>query len=207
MQPDIGTVPAQGSRGVSPADSTTYTITVRGPGGSAEVTVRVTVTPPPAPPGDGPDAPITRTGTNGRDDLVGGGGDDLLIGKRGKDVLRGLGGHDELRGGKDHDKLLGGPGNDELRGGKGNDTYTGGPGADRFVFAPREPGDKIITDFDAGEGDKIVLSLNQRAKPPSIADIVATVVAQGDRYTVYTLFSGLTVETDTPLRVEDFVVE
>ena len=53
IAPDVGAVAAQGSTKVSPAESTTYTITASGPGGSADSTVRVTVsapapTPPPA---------------------------------------------------------------------------------------------------------------------------------------------------------------
>ena len=101
-------------------------------------------------------------------------------------------------------KLRGKGGHDELLGGKGDDTYIGGRGTGRFVFSPKETDDKIITDFDAAEGDKIVLRTNRQ---PSIADIVATVVAQRDRYLVYALFPGLTVETDVPLRAEGFVVE
>ena len=159
--------------------------------------------PPDEEPGD-PDAPIIRTGTNGNDVLKGGDGDDQLMGRKGRDVLRGKGGHDELRGGSGHDELYGGTGDDELVGGKGDDTFRGGPGSDRFVFTPRGTGDKIITDFNAAEGDQIVLLTNRQ---PSIADIIATAVAQGNRYMVYTLFPGLTVETDVPLRSEDFKVE
>jgi peptidoglycan-associated lipoprotein len=49
IAPDVGTVTAEGSTKVTPADSTTYTITASGPGGSANATARVTVTiPPPA---------------------------------------------------------------------------------------------------------------------------------------------------------------
>ena len=181
-------------------------------------------TPSDAPPGDPePDAPMTRTGTNGCDDIPGGDGDDLLIGLRGADVLRGRGGHDELRGGHGHDRLLGGTGddlllggkgNDELRGGRGadrllggdgDDTYTGGPGADRFIFESGDTGDKIITDFGDG-GDRIVLK-TEGGSWPAVADIIAGVVAQGTNYYVYTLSAGLTVETDTPLRGEDFSVE
>src|SRR5690348_1650489 len=47
VAPDVGAVNAQGSTTVSPADSTTYTITASGPGGSADSSVRVTVTAPP----------------------------------------------------------------------------------------------------------------------------------------------------------------
>ncbi|MCC6366161.1 MAG: OmpA family protein [Bryobacterales bacterium] len=48
----IGSVDANGSRQVSPSDTTTYTLSVRGPGGEASqsVTLRVTAPPPPPPP-------------------------------------------------------------------------------------------------------------------------------------------------------------
>lgn len=49
VAPDVGAVTAQGSTRVSPADSTTYTITASGPGGSADSSVRVTVNAPPPP--------------------------------------------------------------------------------------------------------------------------------------------------------------
>ena len=51
ISPDVGAVTAQGSTKVSPSDSTTYTITASGPGGSADSSARVTVsTPPPVQP-------------------------------------------------------------------------------------------------------------------------------------------------------------
>jgi peptidoglycan-associated lipoprotein len=48
----VGAVEARGNRQVSPTDSTTYTLTAKGPGGtdSRAVTVTVTVPPPPPPP-------------------------------------------------------------------------------------------------------------------------------------------------------------
>jgi len=49
IAPEVGAVAPEGSTKVSPADSTTYTITAGGPGGSADSSVRVTVTVPPAP--------------------------------------------------------------------------------------------------------------------------------------------------------------
>ncbi len=49
IAPEVGTVSAEGSTKVSPADSTTYTITASGPGGSANATARVTVSTPPPP--------------------------------------------------------------------------------------------------------------------------------------------------------------
>lgn len=41
--PGIGTVSASGSRTVTPASSTTYTLTAKGPGGTQEASARVTV--------------------------------------------------------------------------------------------------------------------------------------------------------------------
>ncbi len=46
----IGKVDAQGPQSVTPNDSTTYHITAKGPGGSADATARLTVTAPPPPP-------------------------------------------------------------------------------------------------------------------------------------------------------------
>jgi peptidoglycan-associated lipoprotein len=50
ISPGVGAVTAQGSTRVTPSDSTTYTITASGPGGSADSSVRVTVAAPPPPP-------------------------------------------------------------------------------------------------------------------------------------------------------------
>ena len=46
----IGAVQASGSQQVSPSQSTTYTLTAKGPGGSQQATARVTVSAPPPPP-------------------------------------------------------------------------------------------------------------------------------------------------------------
>jgi peptidoglycan-associated lipoprotein len=43
IAPDVGTVPAEGQKSVTPSASTTYTITASGPGGSATASARVTV--------------------------------------------------------------------------------------------------------------------------------------------------------------------
>ena len=122
-------------------------------------------------------------------------------------MLRGNGGDDVIRGGRGNDELNGGPGSDELSGGKGDDTYTGGSGADRFVSRPSGKGDKIITDFDPCEGDRIILYSNRHGRWPSVADILDSEVQEPDGYTVYTLLRGLTVETDVPLEAGDFVVK
>lgn len=131
--------------------------------------------------------PVERIGTDGNDRLVGAGGHDTLDGRGGNDVLRGL------------------AGNDVLKGGSGDDTYTGGPGADRFVFAPSESGDKIITDFQ--NADRIVLSNAASGLWPSVSDILASEVQETSGYNVYTLRSGLTVETHVLLDAADFVVQ
>jgi peptidoglycan-associated lipoprotein len=51
LAPGVGSIAPEGSTQVSPAESTTYTITANGPGGDTEQTVRVTVSAgaPPAP--------------------------------------------------------------------------------------------------------------------------------------------------------------
>jgi peptidoglycan-associated lipoprotein len=55
ISPGIGTVAASGSRRVFPSQTTVYTLTVTGPGGTAERSATVTVnTPPPAPPPPAP---------------------------------------------------------------------------------------------------------------------------------------------------------
>ena len=46
----IGAVQASGSQQVTPADSTTYRLTAKGPGGTQSATARVTVNQPPPPP-------------------------------------------------------------------------------------------------------------------------------------------------------------
>src|SRR4029077_20195889 len=46
----IGAVQTSGSQSVPPSDSTTYTLTAKGPGGTQTATARVTVNAPPAPP-------------------------------------------------------------------------------------------------------------------------------------------------------------
>ena len=159
-----------------------------------------------------PDKPTEQTGTNGADDLRGGGGADRLVGRRGNDKLFGKGGNDELRGGVGNDLLRGGAGDDVLyggrggdvlRGGVGNDVLHGGNGKDRFAFALGNSGHKVIADFEAG--DTIALGADPEGDSwPAVADIVAGAVVQDGRYT-YTLRPGLTVETNTLLRVEDFV--
>jgi peptidoglycan-associated lipoprotein len=49
LSPGIGTVAAEGNQAVTPQDSTTYSITATGPGGTADASVHITVTAPPPP--------------------------------------------------------------------------------------------------------------------------------------------------------------
>ncbi|MBR2519575.1 MAG: hypothetical protein IKE46_07310 [Selenomonadaceae bacterium] len=51
-------------------------------------------------------------------------------------------------------KIIGGKGNDTLKASAKNDTFTGGAGADVFIY---DGGNDKITDYKAGEKDKIVL--------------------------------------------------
>jgi peptidoglycan-associated lipoprotein len=46
LSPGIGNVAAEGTQKVTPPDSTTYTISATGPGGSADANVRITVSAP-----------------------------------------------------------------------------------------------------------------------------------------------------------------
>ncbi|HEX8810868.1 MAG TPA: peptidoglycan-associated lipoprotein Pal, partial [Terracidiphilus sp.] len=46
----VGAVQANGAQSVTPSDSTTYTLTAKGAGGTQQATARVTVTQPPPPP-------------------------------------------------------------------------------------------------------------------------------------------------------------
>ena len=50
IAPDVGAVAPEGSTKVTPSDSTTYTVTASGPGGTADSTVRITVAQPPVEP-------------------------------------------------------------------------------------------------------------------------------------------------------------
>jgi len=50
LSPGVGNVSAEGNTRVTPQDSTTYTITATGPGGTADSNVRISVTLPPPPP-------------------------------------------------------------------------------------------------------------------------------------------------------------
>lgn len=112
----------------------------------------------------------------GNDRVYGGGGDDKLYGQGGNDYLNGGYGNDYLNGGAGNDQLDGGHGNDYLTGEKGNDlfsdffgnnTFFGGAGADMFaigLFTDSKgkalTGVNTIKDFNAAEGDKLLITLD-----------------------------------------------
>lgn len=94
-----------------------------------------------------------------------GDGNDVVVGSNRADTLLGGNGNDVLRGASGADTLVGGAGDDLLDGGAKPDVLTGGTGADRFVFrdgdssASKSAAD-VITDFNQGEGDRIVLKMD-----------------------------------------------
>jgi Ca2+-binding RTX toxin-like protein len=94
-------------------------------------------------------AGVTRSGTGGADNLVGGAGDDQLSGNGGNDVLV---------GGAGRDTIWGGGGADTITGGLDADRLSGGSGADRFVFQAGD-GRDVITDFASGTDKLRMLGL------------------------------------------------
>jgi hypothetical protein len=60
LEPSIGGVAAKGSTTVRPSQSTTYTVTATGPGGSAHASAHVTITAAPPPAADGQVGPNER---------------------------------------------------------------------------------------------------------------------------------------------------
>jgi Ca2+-binding RTX toxin-like protein len=90
-------------------------------------------------------SPLSLSGNDGNDSLVGGDGDDTLY------------------GGYGNDSLVGGDGDDYLYGDDGNDFLVGGEGSDRFhavyerIFNSEYFGVDVISDFETGS-DKIALN-------------------------------------------------
>ncbi|ONG48217.1 hypothetical protein BKE38_22260 [Pseudoroseomonas deserti] len=122
-------------------------------------------------------------GGSGADRMAGGLGDDIYIVDDAGDQVVELAGQGidtvrawisysltaaverlELQGGADLDArgnalanvIIGNAGDNRIDGAAGNDVLTGGDGADTFVFSAGSGADRI-TDFDAGEGDRLLL--------------------------------------------------
>lgn len=89
---------------------------------------------------------------------------DTLYGNGLKNTIDGGAGNDALFGGRGNDVLRGGAGKDKLYGEVGADILFGGAGADHFMFRSIKDsraaasGRDTISDFSAGQGDKINLS-------------------------------------------------
>ncbi len=92
-----------------------------------------------------------------RDTIYGGDGDDWIFGGADNDSITGNTGNDTLLGGAGDDRVNGGTGDDFIFGGLGQDTLTGGPGADRFYISSFSADVSVITDYNAAEGDWLVL--------------------------------------------------
>lgn len=98
----------------------------------------------------------TLSGGQGADAMFGGADNDLAFGNLGEDTLDGGVGNDVIRGGQDNDVIAGGAGDDWLSGDRGSDTLTGGAGADTFHGFSEAGLDRIV-DFNAAEGDRVLL--------------------------------------------------
>ncbi|MBP0000244.1 MAG: peptidylprolyl isomerase [Cyanobacteria bacterium SID2] len=103
-------------------------------------------------------------GGQGNDSMEGGDGNDIIHGNIGADSLTGGAGDDFIRGGQSEDILNGGEGNDVLVGDREKDILTGGAGADTFILrANTDTGQRdpnvvdVVTDFNAGEGDRLIV--------------------------------------------------
>ena len=76
--------------------------------------------------------------------------------------MTGTSSNTELHGGVGNDQLQGGSGDDLIHGGVGDDVLEGGSGADQFVYKSVDllRGSDQINDFNAAEGDSVVISNN-----------------------------------------------
>ncbi|WP_421931243.1 hypothetical protein [Phenylobacterium sp.] len=128
------------------------------------------------------------SGGQGDDWVVGGKDNDLLFGDAGGDVVYGnLGndtqfggdGFDWVRGGQGDDSLNGGAGDDWIWGDRGDDTVAGGAGADTFHIFTGGGLDRV-TDFNAAEGDRVVIDYGTYAVSQVGSDTVID-LGGGDR--------------------------
>lgn len=92
---------------------------------------------------------------DGVETIDGGAGDDVIYGNYGNDSISGGIGNDAIFAGQNDDTVDGGAGDDFIAGNRGNDVLTGGSGADTFFFGAQDQGADAVTDFSAGEGDRL----------------------------------------------------
>ena len=113
-------------------------------------------------------------GGQGADVVQAGDGNDIVNGNMGDDTVDGGAGADTVRGGQGADVITGGTGDDWISGDLGADTITGGAGADTFHMSVGAGADRI-TDFNAAEGDRILLDPGTSyTYAQSGADVVVT---------------------------------
>jgi Ca2+-binding RTX toxin-like protein len=139
-------------------------------------------------------------GGSGNDRIQAGAGNDRVLGNDGNDTILGEAGNDRLFGQEGDDWLIGGAGDDTMQGDAGRDTINGGQGADvmrggadadvfRLVFG--ETQDDAILDFNAGEGDRLVVF---GSVPIAVADLGGGMFSFTDGLAVETLrVTGATV--------------
>lgn len=117
-------------------------------------------------------------GGSGNDLIYAGANNDTVYGGAGSDTIYGEEGNDKLYGGANNDQIFGGSGNDSIWGGTGNDTLSGGIGADIFFYT--DPGSIMrVTDFNAGEGDRLDLSAYLSGTDKTAEDVMAGVRQMG----------------------------
>jgi hypothetical protein len=80
-----------------------------------------------------------------------------LSGDASNNLIYGYAGNDILFGDAGDDSIYGGSGSDKLMGNEGIDSLTGGDGADYFLFGSTAEGVDTVTDFNAAQGDRIVV--------------------------------------------------
>ncbi|WP_298628298.1 Ig-like domain-containing protein [uncultured Legionella sp.] len=141
---------------------------------------------------------LLSSGSAADDTITGTGAQDIIYAGEGNDILSGDDGDDQLYGQGGNDILDGGAGNDRLYGGAGNDILTGSTGADRFIFVRGDGGSSIatastdiITDFNAIEGDRIVISGESII---GVTVSAATTVDSANTYLITVSYVGGTTE-------------
>jgi Ca2+-binding RTX toxin-like protein len=150
--------------------ATSHTLTIEASDGNLSDTTTVTI--------NLNDIAVESTyGTHEDDVIEGDATNNTIEGLEGHDVLLGQGGNDSLLGGEGNDLLDGGEGNDLLQGdagvdvlvgSAGTDTLQGGDGGDIFVFRAVTEGIDVLQDFDATEGDKIILDDGSFGSDPTL---------------------------------------
>lgn len=98
-------------------------------------------------------APVTISGSPGRDRLRGTARDDVIHAGAGDDVVLGRGGNDLVCGGAGDDRVFGDDDVDVVAGGPGNDFLDGGPGHDVASYASAERGVRIDLRGPAANGE------------------------------------------------------